>query len=33
VVEPFNIRTMPDSTDAVLRGAAAIVLAAELGVS
>lgn len=33
VVEPFTIRTMPDSADAVLRGAAAIVLAAELGVS
>src|SRR5699024_11984848 len=29
-VEPSNIRTMPDSTDAVLRGAAAIVLASEL---
>lgn len=32
VVESFSLRTLPDSQDAVLRGAAAIVLAAELGV-
>lgn len=33
LAEPFTFRMMPNSRDAVLRGAAAIVLAAELGVS
>lgn len=33
VAEPVTFRVMPDSRDAVLRGAAAIVMAAELGVS
>lgn len=31
-VEPFTIYAMPDAADAALRGAAAIVLAAELGI-